>query len=76
MVSSSRPKRDLCLKRVRAVVRAQDFGRQAGQVLFSDVFFRHGRRWGERSHLLFHPQIVNHSLDYTDDLITTQSVLC
>lgn len=25
----------------------QDFGRQAGQVLYSDVFFRHGRRWGK-----------------------------
>lgn len=24
----------------------KDFGRQAGQVLYSDVFFRHGRRWG------------------------------
>lgn len=27
--------------------RMQDFGRQAGQVLYSDVFFRHGRRWGK-----------------------------
>eukprot|EP00752_Nemacystus_decipiens_P005475 g4957.t1 len=24
----------------------KDFGRQAGQVLYSDVFFRQGRRWG------------------------------
>lgn len=30
-----------------AVVR-QDFGRQAGQVLYSDVFFRQGRRWGKQ----------------------------